>query len=138
MSSLLAELALVDHFGSPRVVRAAITWSPASSAGTTRHDACRDAVNVPVTARGGRTPISLASCCGVAPAAGTRGQGKIEVGLDIVRGADVDRAHRDQRLRDQRQPAGMSPAPGAGHGRRRSSASASCRRWASARPRVVL
>ena len=45
------------------------------------------------------------------------GQGKIEFGLDLVGGADVDRAHRDQRLRDQRQPAGMSQAPGAGRGR---------------------
>jgi hypothetical protein len=93
--------------------RIRITWP----AGTTRHDACRDAVNASVTARGGRTPISLASCCGVAPAAWYRGQGKIELGLDLVSGTHVDRAHRDQRLRDQRQPAGMFPAPGTGRGR---------------------
>jgi len=46
-----------------------------------------------------------------------RGQGKIEFGLDLVGGAGVDRARRDQRLRDQRQPAGMPPAQGAGRGR---------------------
>ena len=45
------------------------------------------------------------------------GQGKIEFGPDLVGGADVDRARRDQRLRDERQPAGMSPAQGAGCGR---------------------
>jgi hypothetical protein len=41
----------------------------------------------------------------------------MKFGLDLVGGADVDRAHRDQRLRDQRQPAGIPPAPGAGRGR---------------------
>jgi hypothetical protein len=35
----------------------------------------------------------------------------------VVAAARVDRARRDQRLRNQRQPAGMSPAQGAGHGR---------------------
>ena len=46
-----------------------------------------------------------------------RGQGKIEFGPDLVGGADVDRTDRDQRLRDQRQPAGRSPGQGAGRGR---------------------
>ena len=46
-----------------------------------------------------------------------RGQGKIEFGLDLVGGADVDRTDRDQRLRGQRQPAGRSPAQCAGRGR---------------------
>jgi len=60
---------------------------------------------------------SLASCCGVAPAAWYSGQGKIEFGLDLAGGGDVDRARRDQRLRDQRQPAGVSSALSAGRGR---------------------
>jgi hypothetical protein len=42
-----------------------ITWP----AGTTCHDGCPDAVNVSVTARGDRTPCSLASACCVIPAA---------------------------------------------------------------------
>ena len=46
-----------------------------------------------------------------------RGQGKIEFGLDLVGGTDVDRTDRDQRLRDQRQPAGRSPSQDAGLGR---------------------
>lgn len=46
-----------------------------------------------------------------------RGQGKIEFGLDLVGGAHVDRAHRNQRLRDQRQAADMARTQGAGRGR---------------------
>ena len=46
-----------------------------------------------------------------------RGQGTIEFGPDLVGGADVDRARRDQRLRDQRQRAGRTPAQGARRGR---------------------
>ena len=59
-------------------------------------------------------PAAIRSIHGV-PA--PRGQGKIEFGLGLVGGADVDRTDRDERLRDQRQPAGRSPAQCAGRGR---------------------
>ena len=43
--------------------------------------------------------------------------GKIEFGQDFVGGPHVDRAHRDQRLRHQRQAADMARIPAAGRGR---------------------